>query len=404
MLCPMSRRTWTLYLLCWFAGMACGLIASVVPTYLPEIAQTLVKPHAASDVALLGSIVQSVFLFGWVVGGVGLGLVSDLRGRTPVLGLAVITASLLTAGTALVSSEYAFASLRFLSGVCVGASMVISTTLGAEILPDARRPMLMGVLANSYAVGIVGSGLFQSSGIPYVTVASLIALLCLPAALFFVTKQSPSTNHTKQPFGVELRSARKEILIGSVLFGCMLIVVWAAFSWLPTWTSGLFPGSDNGAEARGAVMLFLGGGGILGSLLVGPVVHMIGRVRAMLLCYIAVGVLSAYLYSTVPDNYAPFHITVAAMSIFFGMSQALMAFYIPELFPATVRATSVGICLNIGRILTAFAVLQVGVVAQVLGGFQQALFMTSGVLIIGMVFIAKAPTEIKLQSNEHHSL
>lgn len=398
----MNANQWTVYILCWLAGLACGSVASVVPTYLPEIATVLGGQGAAVDVADLGSTVQSLFLFGWVCGGIALGVVADLRGRAPVLGAAVLGAAVSTLITPYLDSIAAFGVARYLAGVCVGASMVVSTTLGVEILPPKRRPVMMGILANSYAVGIVTSGILQSTHVSYSSAVTGFLVFGLVGAAFLtvIRRRAKGAPHesARHMVATQLGRSRREILIGSTLFGCMLIALWAAFSWLPTWISELFPGTDQGSEIRGTVMMALGGGGILGSLLVGPLVSLLGRLPGIAVCYAGAILGSIWLYGAIPVSSSVVVAIVFGMSVFFGMSQALMSFFIPELFPQGIRATGVGLCFNIGRSVTALAVLQVGLVAELLGGFQQALFITSAILVVGALTI---PLAMRSQPAQH---
>ena len=398
----MTSKHWIIYTCCWLAGLACGSIASVVPTYLPEISTGLSGQGAAVGVAELGSTVQSLFLFGWVCGGIALGVVADLRGRAPVLGAAVLGAVAFTFVTPNLDSVATFGVLRFLAGACVGAAMVVSTTLGVEILPPKRRPVMMGILANSYAVGIVTSGILQAADIPYHTTVAGFLIFGLVGSVFLTpwlrVARAEATDTSQSTVVAQLGNSRREIIIGSTLFGCMLIALWAAFSWLPTWVSELFPGTDQGADVRGAVMMALGGGGIVGSLLVGPLVSALGRLRGISVCYAGAIIGSIWLYGAHPSSASIVLAIVFGMSVFFGMSQALMSFFIPELFPQGIRATGVGLCFNIGRSVTAYAVLQVGLIAEIFGGFQQALFITSAILIVGALTI---PLAMKSQPAQH---
>lgn len=398
----MNANQWTVYILCWLAGLACGSVASVVPTYLPQIASGLSTQSAPVSPAELGSVVQALFLFGWVFGGIALGVVADLRGRAPVLGVAILGAVVCTAITPEISSVAMLGVLRFLGGVCVGASMVVSTTLGVESMPPERRPVMMGILANSYAVGIVTSGILQSTHVSYSSAVTTFLVFGLVGAVFLTVirrrAQGAPRESVRHTVASQLSRSRREILIGSTLFGCMLIALWAAFSWLPTWVSELFPGTDQGADVRGAVMMALGGGGILGSLLVGPLVALIGRLPGIAVCYAGAIAGSIWLYGAHPSSSSVVLAIVFGMSVFFGMSQALMSFFIPELFPQGIRATGVGLCFNIGRSVTALAMLQVGLVAELLGGFQQALFVTSAILVVGALGI---PVAMKSNPVEH---
>ncbi|MBU3742590.1 MAG: MFS transporter [Candidatus Kapabacteria bacterium] len=388
MFAAMTREAWLTFAICWIGGMACGAIASAGPTYLPDIMawQQGVMPLSMAE---FGSMLQSMFLFGWIVGGIGFGLWADLRDRLPVLGGVVLAATMFTAASVLVHDQYALIALRCAAGVFVGAAMVVSTTIGSEILPHTRRPLMMGILANSYAVGIVLSGALQSAAIPYTHAVLLFLVFNIPMLPAFSTRVGACivADREVSRAGVmrKLGSMRREVAVGVTVYGCMLIVLWTSFTWLPTWLSQTFPGGDAGVAIRGAVMVALGMGAIVGSLLVAPLVHLTGRINSLIICYAGVIILSTFLYGVLPASSTHAIITVSALSIFFGMSQALMSFYVPELFPSAVRATAVGICFNLGRTVTAIAVLQVGFIAEALGGFQRTLLMATSMLVVGLL-------------------
>lgn len=395
----MTGRHWLTYLACWAAGLASGLVASIVPTYLPDIALRTVGEASGPGAAGFGATIQSLFLLGWVGGGIALGPVADRKGRAPVLGATMLGAVVASALAVLAPGPTTFGLARLVAGGCVGAVMAVSTTLGAEILPDARRPLFMGILANAYAAGIIGAGALQAAPLSFGAASAVVLLLGAPALLFF-TSLGAGASQAKAPATapaqgsaprVTLRAAlgasRRDVAVGVVLFGSMLIAVWAAFSWLPTWASERFPGDDGGAAIRGRVMIALGGAAVAGSLLVAPLARWLGRVRGILATYLGVAVLSAWLYGLPPATPAGFVGAIAALGVVFGMSQALLSCYVPELFPAAVRATAVGLCFNVGRTVTAVAVLQIGLVAEWLGGFRQALLASSLVLLIGIAAV-----------------
>ncbi len=84
----------------------------------------------------------------------------------------------------------------------------------------------------------------------------------------------------------------------------------------------------------------------------------------------------------------------------FGISQGLLSVYIPLLFPVSIRATATGFCFNIGRIFTATAVLFVGVLVTVLGGYSNALFIFSLVFAIGLIvtIFSKKETDASVET------
>lgn len=389
-LCLMTTRQWLTFALCWCAGLASGSIATLVPTFLPSITATLAPTAPLEETAQIGAFLQSVFLVGWVTGGVVLGLFADLRGRLPVLAIALSIAVLGAASLPLAPSPALAYIVRFITGIGVGSTMVISTTLGAEVLSHGRRPVFMGLLANSYAFGIVFLGGLQSTDMLW-SDASFVMLsfaLLVPAVGSLSTKPVATTmRHESEPterLASALRQSRRDLIIGSLLFGCMLITLWASFSWLPTWATALFPGSDSGAGLRGSIMVSLGIGGIVGSIFSGVIARRIGRVKTVVVCYSGALIGCLALYSSAPSTPGTMMFLVSALAVFFGMCQGMMAFYIPELFPPRIRATSVGVCFNAGRLITAGAVLNVGFLAVTLGGYQEALLVFTAPLAIGL--------------------
>ena len=66
------------------------------------------------------------------------------------------------------------------------------------------------------------------------------------------------------------------------------------------------------------------------------------------------------------------------------MAQAVLYIYLPELFPAAIRASAVGFCLNCGRLVTAVAVLFIGLLVPLLGGYAYALFAFACLYLAGV--------------------
>lgn len=388
----MLTRPLSVFLLCWCTGLASGCIATFVPLYLPNVVQSMVGTQDVASVGHVGSFLQAAFLLGWVTGGIVLGAVADRRGRTSTLAMSLSLAIACTLLLPLSTLPFLTYVLRFATGIGVGSAMVISTTLAAEVLSDARRPWLMGVLANSYAVGIIATGIAQTKIAEWQTVAYAITGSVVLVPLFMLAgKRSVAARldaDVEPSFGAlvrDLTTQRRELIIGSTLFGCILICLWAAFSWLPSWATALHPGVDGGMGLRGRIMIALGLGGIVGSLLSGPLAMRIGRVRTIVVCYVGAILASIPLYTTDVPSATMMTASIAVLAIFFGMCQGLMALYIPELFAHHIRATSVGICFNIGRILTAGAVLNIGVLVAAFGGYREALLVFTLPLLVGLV-------------------
>ena len=80
-------------------------------------------------------------------------------------------------------------------------------------------------------------------------------------------------------------------------------------------------------------------------------------------------------------------IEIGMLAFMFGVSQGLLAVYIPLLFPISIRAMATGFCFNIGRFFTAATVFFVGAMVVTFGGYGNSLFAFSFILLIGFLIL-----------------
>jgi MFS family permease len=131
--------------------------------------------------------------------------------------------------------------------------------------------------------------------------------------------------------------------------------------------------------------MMLGMGGLTGGFLSGWLINAIGARRSMLLCFFVCSVLSFVLFKTNSSFSNVIYAEIAVIALFFGASQGVLSVYIPDLFPVNIRGTATGFCFNTGRLITALAVLFVGVLVSRLGGYGNSLFIFSLVFVIGFI-------------------
>src|SRR5205807_3114038 len=112
--------------------------------------------------------------------------------------------------------------------------------------------------------------------------------------------------------------------------------------------------------------------GFLGSLAAIPLARLLGR-RPMFIVYFLYS--SLVLFATFGLDLEPQ--TRLAMLFLVGAGVygvfGTFPFYLPELFPARLRATGAGFCYNIGRILAAAGPFVIGLVSAMAGGSSAAL-------------------------------
>jgi predicted MFS family arabinose efflux permease len=278
---------------------------------------------------------------------------------------------------------------RLISGFGVGGVLVISATFLSEIWPQRSRSIIIGIVSIGFPIGVFSAGLTN-----YIVSdwrqAFLIGLLPFSLAVLsiWLLKESDqwqsarrAASREKFVFTPEYRS---NLVKGVVIFGTMLIGLWAIFSWLPTWVQSLLTNSDGQTE-RGLTMMLLGAGGLTGGFFSGWVSNALGVRRAMMVCFMGCIIMSTLLFKFNTSFSFLVYIETAALALFFGISQGLLSIYIPQLFPVNIRATATGICFNVGRLVTATAVFFVGALVTALGGYGNTILTFSMVFVVGFI-------------------
>jgi predicted MFS family arabinose efflux permease len=217
----------------------------------------------------------------------------------------------------------------------------------------------------------------------------------LPVALgivsYFLVKESEGWRRD-QSSGISIKKSlfdsehRNNLWKGAIIFGSMLIGLWALFLWMPTWVQSLLKNSDGQTE-RGLSMMLLGIGGLTGGFFSGWISNVMGIRKAMMLCFAGYFVMAILLFKFNTSFSIIIYPEIALLALFFGVSQGLLSVYIPLLFPSVIRATATGFCFNIGRLFTAAAVFFVGAMVTTLGGYGNSLLTFSIVFLLGLITI-----------------
>jgi len=361
--------------------------------FLPNVLSSLLHDKAldAEAVTQVGAYINAIFLLGWTLGGLGWGFLGDRIGRLKSFVFCLGCIGLFTLLISFVPNWELLVLFRLLAGFGVGGVMVISVTYLAEVWPASSRNIVIGIVSIGFPVGIVTSGM--------ITVFSnwrdgfLIGIFPILLALlsFFVLQESrswtdanalaASKNRTKI-----FRDYRSELIHGTIVFGSMLIGMWAVFSWFPTWVQSLLA-DVSGKNERGMVMMILGMGGITGGFFSGWVARTLGVRKAMLLCFFGCTVMAVLLFGFNVSFSFIIYVETAFLALFFGISQGLLSFYIPMLFPTEIRAGATGFCFNLGRVITTIAVFSLGSLVTALGGYGNAMLTFSLVFVFGFALL-----------------
>jgi predicted MFS family arabinose efflux permease len=390
-----TGHLFALFSICFLSSAFGGAVSTLMSVYLPVVVKEMQGHKSPAELNYLSGSINSLFIFGWAIGGFFWGLISDKIGRKKSFILAVASYGIFTILTGYMTNWYGIMACRFFSGFGVGGDLVIAFTLLSEVWPQKSRAVYTGFLSISFPVGIFSAGLINyfvtswRQGFFIGVVPVLLALL----AYLFISESDVWMKHRAEKLGnpaakFQLFAAqnRKALLIGSVIFGTMLIGLWAIFSWMPTWIQSLITSGDAHKE-RGLSMMCLGMGGLTGGFFSGWVVNLMGLRRSLIASFAVCTLMAFALFKTNATFTGIVYAEIVVLALLFGVSQGVLSVYIPHLFPTGIRASATGFCFNAGRLFTATAVLFVGILVITLGGYSNALFIFSLVFLIGLMVV-----------------
>ncbi|NIJ55683.1 MFS transporter [Dyadobacter arcticus] len=387
---------WLAFGLCAGSYILSGTVSTLMSVFLPVAIPELTGD--AIDQAQLGEIgayVSAIYLYGWMVGGLLFGVVSDRIGRVKSLALATGLYGLSTCLVTVVPDWYSLLALRFFAGMGVGGVLLISTVYISEIWEERSRAVMLGILAVCFPIGIVTTGslnlifshwrtAFGIGAIP-VLIAVLIFTLAPESSKWRITKTVK--NSTEAIFD---ENNRPNLISGSLIFGCVLIGLWGIFSWLPTWAQTLLAQGEDGQKERGLIMILLGMGGITGGVFSGMLVNKFGKKNTLIGTFTLCVIMCCILFLSNSHFTNIIYVETAVLSFCFGISQGALSSYIPELFPISIRGTATGFCFNVGRFFTATAVFFIGSMVSVLGGFSNALLVFTVPFLVALIATARS--------------
>ncbi len=383
--------------------------ASCIPTllHLP-----LGSAAAHSATLLWTGIITSALLLSWATGGVLFGWLADRIGRKGAL---FATIALYALGTALCAAATNIAQLivfRTLAGLGIGGEWGIGASLVAEAVPEQRRVQAGVIMQTASPLGIVLAGAVNylvagawfgsdpHTAWRYVFLAGLAPMLVALLVRAFLRESERwqasgaprSPPHPRQLFAPALLRATAS---GAFVAVTAVLTWWACNAFIPLLGGTLAAEAAARAALTPAAARQLAAawqahasnafnfGGLLGALAAVPLAHLLSR-RALFASYFGFGAVAIALtfgLSIEPQTrLALLFLVGAGVYGVFGV----LTFYLPELFPARLRATGAGFCYNVGRLFAAAGPVAVGMVSAAAGG-------SSGTLMAILFWVALAP-------------
>lgn len=416
---PASRKSlWIVLLVAWlgwmFDGMEMGLYSYQARPALTDLlinsnpALANISPEKFN--AMIGTnlgYMFALFLLGCSVGGFIFGRLGDKIGRVKTMIITVLIYAFFTGLSALTQNVWQFGACRFLGALGLGGEWGLGVALVMETWPNAKRPVLAGLLGSSANVGLIISALAGLWGAQYAAAHGidhmwrwLFCIGVLPAVLSLFIRISvkepekwvKARESGERPDLSELAvpKVRRNTILACFLSAVPIIGTWGVFQWNPTWIGGLVNG-DMGKVAMASICMSVGA--TIGSFAAGPIAEWIGR-KLSYGIFCVTSLLSCYFLYRVVDGYGVMMLIMLGIAgvcttTFFGW----LPLYLPELFPTRIRATGEGITFNFGRILAALMIcFGTGQLVAAFGGdFASATTVMSLIYVVGLILIGFAP-------------
>ncbi len=416
-----STSLWAVLLVAWlgwmFDGMEMGLysyqarpaLIDLMTSNNPELAR-LAATNAQAFSGMIGKnlgYTLALFLLGCSVGGFIFGRLGDKLGRVKTMIITVVIYACFTGLSAITRNMWQFGACRFIGAMGLGGEWGLGVALVMETWPNAKRPVLAGLLGSSCNVGLIISALaslwaarFSAAhnvehiwrylfciGIAPALLSLVIRMMVKEPERWVKARESGERPDLRELWTPKLR---RNTILACFLSAMPIVGTWGVFQWNPTWIGGLV----NGDQVKVATAsIWMSVGATIGSFIAGPLAERIGR-KLSYVIFSVTSLASCLILYRIVDGYGPLMLvmlTIAGITTttFFGW----LPLYLPELYPTRIRATGEGITFNFGRIIAALMICcGTGQLVAAFGGnFANATAVMSLVYVIGLALIGFAP-------------
>jgi MFS transporter, AAHS family, 4-hydroxybenzoate transporter len=376
---PLSGFQLRTITLCTLVLLLDGFDTQAMGFLVPPIAEELGIPLSAFGP------VFSAGLFGLMLGAMASGPIADRWGRKWTIIISCFVFGGFSLATTTVTTLDTLVLLRFLTGLGLGGAMPNVVSLAAEYAPKRLQATLVTLIFVGMGGGAVVAGLVGQAMIPvwgwrsvfYVggfvpIVLALFLIKALPESVrFLVIKGGDpekvaaimrriAPDMASSAFRIEAPGSKHEGLavkylftegrgIGTVLlwipFFMNLLILYFILSWLPA----LLRQAGMPVSAGITAVMSFSIGGIVGTILQGPLMNKLGVYRTIVAEFagsLVLVIVASSIFSNFPVMMlVTFILGVTVQGCQAGLN-ALSAMY----YPTTMRSTGVGWALGVGRV------------------------------------------------------
>jgi len=356
-----TRAQWCAFLAAWSGWVLDAFDFTIFFLVMKHIGEEFGVSAVATNFSL------AVTLLARLVGGIAAGSLADRFGRRLPLMLSVLGFSICD-GLVAVAPSFAFILvMRTLFGLFMGAEWTAGTTLAMESWPERSRGIASGILQGSWAIGYLLATPVYQAVLPLwgwrglFVVAAFPALLVLPIR-FFVRESADFERRVRAP----RTSIRQMIAVpgwasavawSTLVMACGFGVFYAMAGNYPLLLqTELHAGAD-----MAAIVALFNVGMLLGSIVTGLIASRRGVIVAVVVPALTMVPLVPLYVGAVPGLLHLGAFLAGAIGVGFC---GVTPFFLTSLFPADVRARSVGLVYNLGAIPAAFVSVGVAALAR----------------------------------------
>jgi AAHS family 4-hydroxybenzoate transporter-like MFS transporter len=375
---PVSGFQAMTILFCGLVLLLDGFDTQAMGFLVPPIAEELGVPLSAFGPVL------SAGLFGLMLGAMGAGPIADRWGRKWAIIVSALVFGSFSLATPQADTIGELVALRFLTGLGLGGAMPNVVALASEYAPKRLQPILVTVIfagmgGGAVLASLVGGALlpvfgwrsvFYVGGVLPIALA-LLLIKALPESVRFLTARGADPRHINaivkriapdlgdtplspmppnRHTGVAVTHLFTEgramgTLLLWVPFFMNLLILYFILSWLPS----LLRQAGMPVQAGITAVLSFSIGGIIGTIVQGPLMKSIGVFPAIVgEFFVSLGlvILASVIFANFPVMMAvTFTLGISVQGAQAGIN-ALSAMY----YPTVIRSTGVGWALGVGRV------------------------------------------------------
>jgi AAHS family benzoate transporter-like MFS transporter len=344
--------------LCWIAVALDGFDLVVLGAVIP----TLDKSEALGFDSASLTMVATVGLVGVGIGAVAIGPLTDRFGRRRSLITCIAVFSVLTLAVAFAPNVAAFAVLRFLAGVGLGACLPTALAYMTEYARPGRGGSAVTRMMTGYHAGAVLTAFLAIWVIPafgweaMFVLGGVLGLLTLPLMwvklpesqvyLDAVADRENGTATTQVRSTEVVKGGYLRVSIGLWVASFMgLLLVYGLNTWLPT----IMEAAGYSLDAGLTLLVVLNVGAVLGLLVAGRISDARGNKPTVLVWFGLAAVFLALL-SIKASSSLVVYAAVLLAGVFVFSAQVLVYAFVGHLYPPQIRGTALGMSAGVGRL------------------------------------------------------